>query len=140
MAITEARLRAMPKVELHCHLDGSVPLGTAGLAAAQAVAPPRCENLAAYLDCFGPVLGLLSNLDHLALATQSLVATLAGENVIYAELRFAPLSLLSGARHGTTNPALVVRTVLEAMAAAGRAHGVVCRAILCMMRHHSEEV
>ena len=70
---------ALPKVELHCHLDGSVPISAFLQMAANETgaaprffprgadtpeedvrrmvqAPARCKNLAEYLACFGPAL------------------------------------------------------------------------------------
>lgn len=148
---------ALPKVELHCHLDGSVPVAAflemaangAGAAARffprgvdtpeedvrkLVQAPARCKNLAEYLACFGPVLAMLSDMDNLYLAARALVCELAKEHVVYAELRFAPLSLTGGG----AGCAAVTRTVLEALRDAGREFGVRTGAILCMMRHESE--
>ncbi|MDL2293154.1 adenosine deaminase [Ruminococcaceae bacterium OttesenSCG-928-D13] len=142
-------IKMLPKVELHCHLDGSVPLAALGQMGAKnpgslptgetalrdlVQAPEGCRNLAEYLARFGPVLALLQDMDNLALAAKALVAELAAENVVYAELRFSPVLLTEGGASAET----VVRTVLEALAVASAEHGVETRALLCMMRHHSE--
>ena len=147
--LTQDQLRALPKAELHCHLDGSVPLavledlarrgvpgvpGDPALLRAQTRAPQPSQDLAEYLGAFGLVLQLLTDMDILWQATHALGAALAQENVVYAELRFAPLPLASAKADADT----VVRTVLDAMAAAQREHGVVLRALLCMMRHMDE--
>ncbi len=148
-ALTTKQLQALPKVELHCHLDGSVPLAVfqelarqgvpgvprnAALLRAQTSAPRPCSNLAEYLSAFTLVLNVLTDMDVLWQATHALGAALAQENVLYAELRFAPLPLAGPKADADT----VVRTVLDAMAAAQRQHGVVLRALLCMLRHMDE--
>lgn len=65
------------------------------------------------------------------LAVEDLFAQLAADNVIYAELRFAPLL---HTRLGLTGEA-VVETVLAAMHHASRAYGIAAGLILCTLRH-----
>lgn len=149
-ALTLQALQSLPKVELHCHLDGSVPVpvfaelarrGVPGVPQSREAllarirAPQPCRDLAQYLEAFSLTLRLLRDMEVLWEATRALAGQLKQENVVYAELRFAPLTLASE-RAGAD---VVVRTVLDAMAVAQREHGVVLRAILCMMRHVDEE-
>lgn len=50
----------MPKVELHCHLDGSLTLASVREILGKDISPeelqvqPDCQNLAEYLQKFGP--------------------------------------------------------------------------------------
>lgn len=149
-ALTQDALRALPKVELHCHLDGSVPLpfyealaglgipgvpwGGAALRAA-AEAPFPCRNLAQYLESFALPLRVLQDPGILWEATMALMGTLKEETVLYAELRFAPLPLVGEKASADT----LVRTVTEALCAAQKQHGIAAQAILCMMRHNTEK-
>ena len=144
--LTLEEIRSLPKIELHCHLDGSVPLSSflrlsgqhpgawpAGESAMRKTlqAPPRCNNLAEYLACFGPSLLALRNADFLRRATLELMEELAFENVIYAELRFAP-QMLSDSMQGAED---LLLTVLDALRSSRRKDDVTATVILCMMRH-----
>ena len=78
-----AWFRALPKAELHCHLDGSLPRHTvrrlgkeAGLAlpeteealAAALTVPADCRSLKEYLDCFSLPISCLQTYDALCTA------------------------------------------------------------------------
>ena len=95
-----------PKVELHLHLDGSVPPETMWrLAEKEHVPLPAetpeafrewlkttsdCRSVNEYLERFELPLQLLQSRENLAIATHDLILLLAGENYAYAEIRFAP--------------------------------------------------
>ena len=94
----------MPKIELHCHLDGSVslpliqklmqqekkePLGLEELRE-KLVAPMDCSSLAEYLEKFELPLGCLQTKEGLSAAAQDLALSAAKEQVKYLEVRFAP--------------------------------------------------
>lgn len=97
-------LRALPKAELHQHIDGAVRPGTAVELAGEAgiavptveearrrlVAPPHCRDQAELLTYFDLPIALLQTHDALSRVTAELVEDLAAENVRYAELRWAP--------------------------------------------------
>jgi adenosine deaminase len=114
-------LRALPKAELHQHLDGSVRPETAvELAAAigmslsldQArtamIGPERCADQAALLSFFDLPIVLLQTAESLERATAELVEELAADGITYAEIRWAPrLHLARG---------LGVSAVIEAVA------------------------
>lgn len=116
-------LRALPKAELHQHIDGAVRPATAVELAGEAgialptlvaarqrlIAPPRCGDQAELLTYFDLPLALLQTAGALARVTAELVEDLAAEHVTYAELRWAPrLHLERG---------LGVEEVIEAVAA-----------------------
>ncbi len=96
-------LRALPKAELHQHLDGSLRPETAvELAAAigmpltlddarrRMVGPERCRDQAELLGFFELPLTLLQTAESLERAAAELVEDLARDGVRYAEVRWAP--------------------------------------------------
>ena len=146
----EEDIRWMPKVELHCHLDGSVPVQTirklAGLRGIPvpesdeelgrlAVAPQGCATLKEYLDRFALPLALLQSEEELYTAAYDLIGEAAKENVMYIEVRFAPLSFT---KEGLTAE-VALQSILRGLEAGYRDFGVHSAAILCAMRHLGEE-
>jgi adenosine deaminase len=121
-------LRALPKAELHQHLDGAVRPETAVELAAdigmaldlaearqRMVAPARCRDQADLLTYFDLPIALLQSAEALRRAAAELVEDLANDGVRYAEVRWAPrLHLERG---------LSVPRVIEAVAA-GTADGM----------------
>ena len=93
------KIKNMPKVELHLHLDGSVSLETAsrlsGLSIDQCkekmIANEKCQNLSEYLTKFDFPISLMQTEENLKKVAENLVQNLAKQNVIYAEIRFAPM-------------------------------------------------
>jgi adenosine deaminase len=96
-------LRALPKAELHLHLDGSVRPATAvelaaeeGMpltldeASARLIAPARCRDQAELLTYFDLPIALLQTREALSRVTRELVSDLADDGVRYAEIRWAP--------------------------------------------------
>lgn len=115
-------MRALPKAELHLHLDGSVRVATAvGLAAeagieltaaeapTRLIAPPRGASQAELLAYFALPIALLQSAGALKRVTRELVEDVAADGVRYAEIRWAPRLHLDGG--------LSVGTVIEAVAA-----------------------
>ncbi len=102
MSLTD-ELQALPKAELHQHLDGALRPETAvelassigmSLTLSQArrrmVGPKRCRNQAALLAYFDLPLALLQTAESLERAAAELVEDLARDGVRYAEVRWAP--------------------------------------------------
>jgi adenosine deaminase len=96
-------LRALPKAELHLHLDGSMRPATAvelAAAAGQAltleeatsrlVGPVHCRDQAELLGFFDLPISLLQTAAALRRVTAELVETLADDGLTYAEIRWAP--------------------------------------------------
>ncbi len=140
-------IQQMPKVDLHCHLDGSVsprtlaqiarqqqlPLPEGGEPAllAQMQAGEDCRDLLDYLKRFDFVLPYLQTTQALRQATFDLVAQAAAEQVRYLEVRFAPrLHLNRG-----LSPRQAVQAVCQGLAEGQKTTGTVARAILIGMRH-----
>src|SRR5690348_15185789 len=95
---TETNL--LPKVELHLHLDCSLsfdlvsrlePSITAQEFRRDFVAPQKCSDLMDAISRAHRAVSLLQTRSALRLATEDVFEQLAADNVIYAELRFAPL-------------------------------------------------
>jgi adenosine deaminase len=137
--MTEAELRALPKVELHLHLDCSmsyrsvsalVPAMTRERYEAEFLAPRKCKSLIDYFRYLAPPLKLLQTREALSIQTVDLMRQLAEDNVIYAEVRFAPHLH----RQNGLSTAEVVETVLAAMEDGRRLHSVEARLILCTLR------
>ena len=94
-------------IDLHIHLDGSIPLRTARRLAKleglnsiddtelrrRMTVPPDCPDLNAYLAAFAFPLKLLQTPEAVEITTYDLLTELRSEGVIYAEPRFAPSSL-----------------------------------------------
>jgi adenosine deaminase len=143
--------RAMPKVELHLHLDGALRPKTAlDLAAARQwrgfeaplsyrqmhrrlVVPHALASQEELLSYFETPGLLLNTREALRRVTRELVWEKAADHVCYCEIRWAPQ--LHTAESLSVRQ--VVETVLEESAAASRKTGVVVRLIAVGMRTHS---
>lgn len=112
-------------IDLHVHLDGSIPLSTAAQLAAETgldfslaelqekmQVPAHCQNLNQYLATFELPLKLMQSEQGIRAVAKAFHKQLDAEGILYAEPRFAPGSLTAGG--------LSQQEVLEA-ALAGRA-------------------
>ncbi|APT84134.1 adenosine deaminase [Corynebacterium aquilae DSM 44791] len=146
-------VHALPKVVLHDHLDGGLRAATIvelaqdcgyqGLPTMDAeelsawfVQAANSGSLPSYLECFAHTCAVMQTADALRRVAREAVEDLAADNVVYAELRFAPeqhqeqgLSLqqvvdavVAGVKEGET-------------AAADAGRPIAARIILCGMRH-----
>lgn len=144
-------VKQLPKIELHCHLDGAVrPHILEELAKQQAVtleatgqdladkliAPAECQSLGEYLERFDMVLPLLQQKAALELIAYDLIEQVAAENVTYIEVRFAPL--LFSHQGLTINE--IIDSVLAGLKRGEKMFGVKSNALLCAMRHHTDEL
>lgn len=126
-------IRAIPKSDLHLHLDGSLRLKTlielaremkvklpsyseAGLR--KLVFKDSYKDLPEYLHGFMYTCAVLTDLDNLTRVAQELVEDNAAEGVRYIEVRFAP-QLHVSANVGVRD---VVRAVAAGLAAGAKAH------------------
>jgi adenosine deaminase len=134
----------MPKIELHLHLDCSLsydvvkkidPSVTEETYRQHFIAPSKCTDLTEYLEKAYRAVDLMQTEEQLRLVTHDLFRQLKRENVIYAEIRFAPLQHRSQGLSGEE----VVRIVNEAAEEGIRETGVESGIILCTLRHYSEE-
>ena len=138
----------MIKVELHCHLDGSLNLEFVDeMLKKQGIfyekeqlknkleVRPDCTSLTEYLEKFDLPLLCLQTKEGLFRAAYELIRDVAEEDVKYIEVRFAPML--------STNQGLtceeVIESVIDGLKKGEELHGVYASAIVCAMRHHSLE-
>jgi adenosine deaminase len=137
-------VEAMPKSELHLHLDGSLRIDTA-LALARSrdvdaprtheamvkalVAPPRGASQAELLTRFELPISLLQDAEALELVTAELVETKAGEGVRYLEIRWGPSLHQRNGLALAEGIAAVCRGAREAAARTGCTVRLICTAI-----------
>lgn len=129
-------IKKLPKVELHLHLDGSVRVSTANSLLNQDVTSKMkvdsdVTDLNNYLEKFALPVSLMQTKENLIRISKELAEDLKAENVIYAEIRFAPLKHLE---QGLT-PEEVIETVLEGL----KMVDIKTNVILCAMRGDSDE-
>jgi adenosine deaminase len=137
-------LQQLPKVELHLHLDCSLsfevankidPSVTEATYRHDFIAPEKCDDLVDFLKRAVKGFSMMQTKEALQWVVQDLFAQLKADNVLYAEVRFAPFLHLE---KGLTVYE-VVETVEAATAAAVKDTGVEARLILCTLRHYTEE-
>lgn len=138
-------VRQLPKVELHCHLDGSVPMATLKKLAEkqdfdmslldQIAAPEKCTDLVDYLKGFDVLLQLLQTSEQLEESAFAIAEAAALENVRYLELRFAPLLHTDA---GMTVPEIIA-AVSRGIKKAMEQYDIVVNLLICGMRPHSNE-
>lgn len=134
----------LPKVELHLHMDTSLSYeGVAQLDPSVTredylrdfAGPEQCADLADFLSHVPPIINLLQNEQGLRVMVRDMFRQLVDDNMLYAELRFAPLQHLE--RGLTAHD--VVRIIEAETAQQISETGVEARLILCSLRHYSGE-
>lgn len=145
--VTEELVQALPKTDLHCHLDGSLRLATIlELAEQNGVRLPadtpeglaraihmgqNCASLEDYLTAFDVTLAVLQTEDALYRAAHELAVDCAAENVRYLEVRYSPVL---HTRQGL-KPTTIVDAVLVGLRDAARETGIHSNVIICGIRH-----
>jgi len=133
----------LPKVELHLHLDCSLsydvvtkidPSISREEFERDFIAPVKCHDLVDFLTRAVKGFSLMQTKDQLTWVVEDLFKQLQADNVIYAEIRFAPLLHIE---KGLT-PFEVVEAVETATAKAVKETGVEARLLLCTLRHYNE--
>lgn len=141
----------MPKIDLHCHLDGSLPTSTirrlakkAGISLPedstefmnQITVSQSCTSLVEYLSRFHLPISCLQSAENLFDASHDLLAEVSKENVIYIEVRFAPTLSV----HGNLTLDRVIDSVLQGLELGKKQFGVAYGVILCALRHQPYEI
>jgi adenosine deaminase len=149
---SEEFIRNLPKVDLHCHLDGSLrPETIWELAQNREVNLPANSleelreifslqkktprSLVEYLKRFDYTLAVLQDVEALSRAAYELAVDNAAENVLYLEVRYSPIL------HTRKGLKLiqVMDAVLEGLARAEREVGIKTGVIICGIRNINPE-
>ena len=102
------QIQKLPKVDLHCHLDGSLHMeflrSISGLSSeelidAAQVKNKECNNLSEYLKKFLLPISCLMTADNIREASYMFIKSLVPDNVKYVEVRFSPALLESEELH-----------------------------------------
>ncbi|GFH40668.1 adenosine deaminase [Lactococcus insecticola] len=148
MRISRVEIEKLPKIELHCHLDGSISLKTIRALAKRAdikvpkldadlrkkvQAPEDAADLMSYLAPFDYVLPMLQTEEALALAAFDVIEQVISEQIRYIEVRFAPSLHTAG---GLSLPE-TVKAVVRGLEAGQKRYGVKSNVILSGMRNES---
>ena len=144
MTETESSLKLLPKVELHLHLDCSLSFDVVRKLRPQIaeieyknnfIAPEKCLDLADFLKCASSGINLMQTEPELRTVVEDLFIQLKFKNVIYTDIRFAPLQHLSGGLSAEE----VVEIVADSITSSAGSSGVQAKLILCTLRHFSED-
>ena len=141
----------LPKIDLHCHLDGSVrPQTILDLAKQQnialpsndisvikdlMIAPETCPNLDEYLKRFELPLSVMQTAESLERISFELYEDAAKENVKYLEVRFGPMLHLE---KGLTLDQ-IMNSVIQGMRRAEASYDIKGNYILSLLRHMPKE-
>jgi len=149
--VDEAFVHAMPKADLHCHLDGSLRLESIlDLAKEHGIRLPTtdigelrsllhcgklCDDLVDYLKAFDITCKVLQTEEALRRAAFEVAEDSANENVRYLEVRYAPIL--------HTNRGLrldqIVQAVLDGLQQAEREYDIKTGLIICGIRNMTPE-
>ena len=146
-------LRALPKIELHRHLEGALRLETLvdlaaeydlplprtadGLRPLVQVVPGDARTWDNFLAKFRTLRQFFRSETGIRRITREAVADAAADGVRYLELRFTPVALASAS--GSTFPE-VMSWVCETAAAESERCGIVTRLIVSINRHEGAEL
>ena len=139
--MTREELTALPKVELHCHLDGSLSrefmekrLGRT-VSQSELSVSDDCRSLNEYLEKFALPGKCIMDENGLREAGYDVLRSMKKENICYAEIRFAPL--LSETTEMKCSK--VIEALLEGLEKGKSDFRIEYGVITCAMRHHSQE-
>jgi len=151
MKISDSLLKKLPKVELHCHLDGCLRIETIlDLGQRYNVSLPASNpedlikllcigkkrgTLEEYIARFDITLSVMQSPEALTRIAFELIEDVAAENVRYIEVRYAPIL---HTRMGMTLEE-AVEAVRDGLIKGEKAFGVKSGIIICGIRHISPE-
>lgn len=127
-------MKNIKKIELHVHLDGSVKIDTISKLSNMSYDEVKtkmqvdksCNSLKDYLEKFDLPLKYMQTRENLKEITKELVDDLVKDNVIYVEIRFAPIL--------HTKEGLSLEDVVDAVISGADHSKIEVNLILCMMR------
>ena len=135
------KLRSMPKVELHCHLDGSLSQTFISRELGREVDLTElqvaygCRSLKEYLEKFDLPIRCLQTEKSVREAGYDFIRSVAAENMKYVEVRFAPLF----SAHEGFSTEQVIEALLTGLEDGRKDFGTESNVIVCAMRHQPEE-
>jgi adenosine deaminase len=130
-----------PLIDLHCHLDGSLPLSIVRELLGRTVQIEElqiagdCRSLSEYLGKFDIPLQCLQTATGLEKAAFHFMGEAAKDGIDYIEVRFAPMFSV----HDSLSCKQVIESVVAGCKRGKEVFGVSSNVIVCAMRHHSEE-
>lgn len=139
--MTIEELKNLPKIELHCHLDGSLSKKYLEDRLKRQVSKEEisvskdCQSLQEYLEKFDLPCSCIQDEEGLEKAGVDVLETMSKEHVIYAEIRFAPMLSVTD----TVDCRQVIAALLRGLEKGKKKYGVSYQVITCLMRHHSYE-
>jgi adenosine deaminase len=148
---SEELIRSLPKVDLHCHLDGSLrpetlwelaqerqhklPARSAGELKKYFEVKKPFKSLEDYLERFNAILPVLQDAEALQRASHELALDAAAEGILYLEVRYSPVLHTKGGLKLTR----VMDAVLEGLRQAEREADIKTGVIVCGIRNISPE-
>jgi adenosine deaminase len=152
MADLESQVRALPKVELHQHVDGSIPPEVTWelmrhyrpnpvdsfeeMRRRLELQPEEEGSLLAYLDKMHYPLWITQFYENISQVTEAIVDTAARAGVTTLELRYSPvIHTFAGLTLRQS-----IRAVLSGMNKAGRRHGLTVGLVVIAMRQHGPHI
>ncbi|MCF7740320.1 MAG: adenosine deaminase [Candidatus Marinimicrobia bacterium] len=145
-------IKSLPKVDLHCHLDGSLRINTIlELAEKNNVELPSTDpkelkkhvsvmdqniTLPEYIDMFDLTLSVLQTYDALKRTAYELAEDASKENILYIEVRYSPILHTEG----DLSTMETVDAVLEGLEKAEEDFNIKTGLIICGIRNISPEV
>ena len=139
-----SKYNKIPKVELHLHLDCSLsfdvvnrinPLIEIDEYKSSFQAKPNSSSLNDYINCADRAIELMQKRENLELVVEDLFKQLKKENVIYAEIRFAPLLHCSQ----KLDENKVVEIICNKAKIKTKKNDINYGLILCTLRHYSKK-
>ena len=136
-------LKNLPKIELHLHLDCCLSFDVVKKINPEIdiqtfnknfKASSSCSSVKEYIKCAEFAVDLMQDENSIKLVVEDLFKQLKAENVIYVEIRFAPLLHC----RNKLSPSDVVETINNASKKCSEKYGIHYGLILCTLRHFDE--
>ncbi len=136
------------KIDLHCHLDGSIPFAFVkkvckmrgeGLSDEEIIkqmqVDEKCTSLTQYLEKFDLSIRCMSHQDLIEQAAEAFMGSLVPDRIKYVEVRFSTALLETR----DMSEKQVLQSVLKGLEAGSKKYGIFYQVIVCAMRHLDEE-
>lgn len=134
---------SLPKIELHIHLDCSLSYNVVKKLRPEITiqdynqnfkAGKSCNSLKHYIKCADNAISLMQTKESLELVMEDFFDQLIKDNIIYCEIRFAPLLHIEESLSSSE----VVDILCNKMNTLSKETGIITGLILCTLRHYSE--